>query len=207
MRCEVDAHESRKMKYLEKVLEQEDQRMKDSKEIPQPQSAPTQDATMASSSSSSSSSSASSSSSSQAGDDVPVAMSATASTDRDSASKRKRGGESEDEEDQARPDEHVVDPVTNRTWDVVKGKDAQEVMNMIRKHRPRFLVVSPPCRSFSLLDSLEDQHSPQSQKTLKMAVEAIKFITLQKQLGGSFMLEHLVSSGLWKVPPVKDRRK
>ena len=80
----------------------------------------------------------------------------------------------------------------------------QEVMNMIRKHRPRLLVVSPPYRSFSLLDSLEDQHSPQPQKTLKMAVTAIKFITLQKQLGGSFMLEHPVSSRLWKLPPVKE---
>ena len=256
MRCEVEAHERRKMKYLEAAVEQEDQRMKDSEEIPQPQSAPTQDATIASSSSSSSSSSASSSSSSQAGDDVPVAMSATASTDRDSVSKKKRGEESDDEEDQARPaafrtlppadtgpalalqetqlrhthdvcevfmpprvahrarerklvggwslDEHVVDPVTNRTWDYVKGKDVQEVMNMIRKHRPRLLVVSPPCRSFSLLDSLEGQHSPRLQKTLKMAVAAIKFITLQKQLGGSFMLEHPVSSRLWKLPPVTD---
>ena len=51
-------------------------------------------------------------------------------------------------------DEHVVDLVTNRTWDFVKGKDVQEVINMIRIHRPRLLVVSPPCMCFSLLDSL-----------------------------------------------------
>ena len=86
----------------------------------------------------------------------------------------------------------------------MKGKDVHELMNMIRKHRPRLLVVSPPCRCFSLFDSLEDQHSPRSQKTLKMAVAAIKFITLQKQLGGSFMLEHPVSSRLWKWPSVKE---
>ena len=103
MRCEVEAHERRNMKYLEAAVEQEDQRMKDAKVVEQPQSVQTQDAPMTSSSSSSSSSASSSSSSSQAGDDVPMAMSATASTDRDSASKRKRGRESEDEEDQARP--------------------------------------------------------------------------------------------------------
>ena len=85
MRCEFESHESRKMKYMEKVLEQEDQMMKDSGDIPQPQSAPTQGATMTSSSSSSSSSRASSSTSSQADDDVP-------SADTDSDSKRKRGG-------------------------------------------------------------------------------------------------------------------
>ena len=77
-------------------------------------------------------------------------------------------------------------------------------MNMIRKHCPRLLVVNLPCRSFSLLDSLEDQHSPQSPKTLTMAVAAIKFITLQKQVGGSFMLEHPISSRLWKLPAVKE---
>ena len=41
MRFEVEAHERRKMKYLEAGVEQEDQRMKESEEIPQPQSAPT----------------------------------------------------------------------------------------------------------------------------------------------------------------------
>ena len=92
MRCEVEAHESLKMKYLEAAVEQEDQRMKDAEVVEQPQSVQTQDATMTSSSSSSSSSSASSSSSSsQAGDDVPIPMSGTASTDRHSVSKRKRG--------------------------------------------------------------------------------------------------------------------
>ena len=75
-------------------------------------------------------------------------------------------------------EEHFVEPVTNLTWNLIKGKD--------------------------VLDTLEDQHSPQSQETLKMAVAAIKFITLQKQLGGYFMLEHLVSSSLWKMPSVKD---
>ena len=92
MRCEVEAHESRKMKYLEGAVEQEDQRMRGAKVVEQSQSAPTQSATVASSSSSSSSSSTSSSSSSQAVGDAPEATSATASTDRDSASKRKRGG-------------------------------------------------------------------------------------------------------------------
>ena len=88
MKCEVEAHESRKMKYLEAAVEQEDQRMKDAEVVEQPQSVQTQDTTMTSSCSS------------QAGDDVPIAMGATV---RDSASKGKRGGESEDEEDQARP--------------------------------------------------------------------------------------------------------
>ena len=72
------------------------------------------------------------------------------------------------------------------------------------KASPKVACGGPPCMCFSLLDSLEDQYSPQSQKTLKMAVAAIKFITLQKQLGGSFMLEHPVSSRLWKLPPVKE---
>ena len=67
MRCKVEAHGSRNMKYFEGAVEQEDQRMRDAKVVEQSQSAPTQDATMASLSSSSSSSSASSSSSSQAG--------------------------------------------------------------------------------------------------------------------------------------------
>ena len=84
MRCDVEAHERRKMKYLEAAVEQEDQRKKDAEVVEQPQSVQTQDAPMTSSSSSSSSSSSasSSSSSSQAGDDVPIAMSGTASTDR-----------------------------------------------------------------------------------------------------------------------------
>ena len=59
-------------------------------------------------------------------------------------------------------DEHFVDSVTNRTWNLVKDKDVQEVLNMVRKHRPRLLAVSPP------------------QETLKMVVAAIKIITLQR---------------------------
>ena len=50
-------------------------------------------------------------------------------------------------------DEHIVDPVTNWTWNLLKDKDVQEVMNMVRKHRPRLLVVSPPQETLKMVPS------------------------------------------------------
>ena len=97
-------------------------------------------------------------------------------------------------------DEHFVDPVTNWTWNLVKGKDVQEVLNMIRKASPKVACCESSVQVFLTVGL----YSPQSQETHKMAVAAIKFITLPKELGGSSCLDHLVSSRLWKMPSVKD---
>ena len=69
---------------------------------------------------------------------------------------------------------------------------------MVRQHRPRLLVLSPPCTIFSQLQNL---NGGPDETALRHATALFDFACeiakLQMSLGGAFMLERPQTSRAW----------
>ena len=68
-----------------------------------------------------------------------------------------------------------VDDFTGRKWDLSDRNEVKRAKGLLRKHKPRVLVVSPPCRLFSSLQNLNggvsDQERAKGIVLLEAAVE------------------------------------
>ena len=83
------------------------------------------------------------------------------------------------------------DPITGRSWDLLDPRNQAKVRSMIRQHRPRLLILSPPCTAFSIIQHMTGGPSDEA---LKMGIECFKFALelaqLQARCGGMYILEH-----------------
>ena len=99
----------------------------------------------------------------------------------------------------------AADPVSGRTWDFTKEEDRQKARSLLRRDRPRVLIASPPCTSFSALQKLRGGPSAEARVEGEVLFNfAVEMCQLQQSLGGLFILEHPASSAAWKLPCVRE---
>ena len=93
--------------------------------------------------------------------------------------------------------------ITGRTWDLREPKDIAKAKEMLRKDRPRLLVVSPPCTLFNNLQNLSGGPDPaRLAEAIQMFEVAIDMCIQQARQGGIFVLEHPLTSQAWKLPAI-----
>ena len=85
--------------------------------------------------------------------------------------------------------------MTGHKWDLANPATQNKVRAMVRQHRPRLLILSPPCTAFTHLQNL---NGGPKEEDLKYGTElfnfAVEMAKLQMQLGSAFMLEHPMTS-------------
>ena len=102
-----------------------------------------------------------------------------------------------------------ADPITGRTWDLSKPHDRRKVRALVLRHRPKLLVLSPPCTLFSLLQNLAPGGLPHIRCPMrwKEALEFLEFAVemcrLQMKGGRGFVLEHPWLARSWEMEPFK----
>ncbi len=83
------------------------------------------------------------------------------------------------------------DPVSGRTWDLSDEKVVSRIKGMMRRDKPRLLVVSPPCMG-----------GPESQRLRhadKLFATAVDLCLYQAKLDGLFILQHPQASKAWRL--------
>lgn len=99
-----------------------------------------------------------------------------------------------------------VDRVSGRKWDL-REKSAQSTLwSLLGIRRSRLLVVSPPCRTCSILLNLRKSTlSPQEKAEGKMLLDiGVKACSIQMRLGGFFVFEHPVGAKSWEENGLKE---
>ena len=48
----------------------------------------------------------------------------------------------------------TTDPWTGEVWDLSDRRCQKRALKLIEEHRPKFLMLSPPCTLFSILQKL-----------------------------------------------------
>ena len=102
-------------------------------------------------------------------------------------------------------DLETIDPVTGRKWDLSDVADQRRAKNMIYKHKPQLLTVSPPCTLFSALQNLSG--GVKDEVALRKAVALVEFAVelcmIQHKAGRWFVFEHPASATSWRLPCLK----
>ena len=81
-----------------------------------------------------------------------------------------------------------IDPITQKTWDLSLPHVQGRVKGLIRRVRPKLVVLSPPCTMFSALQFMNPAWGSESwRKQLAVAEDLLRFscevATLQHKLG------------------------
>ena len=95
----------------------------------------------------------------------------------------------------------TIDPVTGRAWNLLDPRDQARAKSMVRQHKPRLLVLSPPCTAFSNLQYMSGGPDLEKLKTATLLFEfAVELARIQVRQGGLFMIEHPQTSSAWHLP-------
>ena len=99
-------------------------------------------------------------------------------------------------------------PITKRKWNLLDAADRQKALAMIRQHRPRLVMLSPPCTPFSILQGLNGGPDPEALRQAEILFQfAVDVACLQVQLGGLYWLEHPATSSAWSLDYLGRRLK
>ena len=103
----------------------------------------------------------------------------------------------------------VQDLITGKIWDLSTTESQQEVLKMVRRDRPKLLMVCPPCTIFSNLQFIEgdpELRCPDKwAEAVKLVEFAVQVCNLQRKLGGGFIFEHPQSASSWrKIPKLRE---
>jgi len=103
------------------------------------------------------------------------------------------------------------DPITGEMWDLSCGSRQKKAIGMLRRDKPKLLVVSPPCTLFSILQNLsgkpEDRVPGEWKKAIELLNFAVELCLEQHRLGGVFIFEHPKSATSWKLPSLRKLRE
>ena len=92
----------------------------------------------------------------------------------------------------------IIDPITKKVWDLSLKANQEEVLEHVRRDRPRMLIACPPCTMFSNLQMPAGDPRTRCPLEWKRAVALVDFAVtackLQMELGGGFLFEHLQSA-------------
>ena len=96
----------------------------------------------------------------------------------------------------------TTDPWTGEVWDLSDRRCQKRVLKLIEEHRPKFLMLSPPCTLFSILQNLNPgKGTPEWEKKYAEAVELLLFCctvaAIQVRQGRYFALEHPQGATSW----------
>ena len=94
------------------------------------------------------------------------------------------------------------DPCTGRRWDLSDPADQKRCLSLLRRTRPKLLVVSPPCTLFSALQALSGGVKDKAAyaKAVCMLEFAAKLCEEQYRAGRLFVFEHPASATSWRLP-------
>ena len=101
------------------------------------------------------------------------------------------------------------DEVTGRSWNFLEEANQHRLWGLLKKSRPRLLVASPPCTTFSSLQNLRKTSMPDADRRQGLALleVAVKACRLQHRAGHYFMLEHPLTASSWREQCVRDLLK
>ena len=112
----------------------------------------------------------------------------------------------------------VWDPLdkhgARESWDLTKD----ETLEKIRRHRPMWIHMAPPCRTFTRArdgrgpgrlrsDAKPEGWGPEAEEGNLLALRAEAFAEEQEKGGRLFTIEHPLRSYMWDLKPFKKRRK
>ena len=101
------------------------------------------------------------------------------------------------------------DEITGHSWDMMDVKNQNRLWNLLKRRRPRLLIASPPCTTFSALQNLRRTPMPDAQRRhgeilLGVAVQACRH---QHRAGQFFLMEHPLTARSWRDTCVQDLLK
>ena len=119
----------------------------------------------------------------------------------------------------------VWDPLdkhgARESWDLTEDDVFIETLEKIRKHRPMWIHMAPPCRTFTRArdgrrdggpgrlrsDAKPEGWGPEAEEGNLLALRAEAFAEEQEKGGRLFTIEHPLHSYMWDLKPFKKRRK
>ena len=119
----------------------------------------------------------------------------------------------------------VWDPLdkhgARESWDLTKDDVFVETLEKIRRHRPMWIHMAPPCRTFTRArdgrrdggpgrlrsDAKPEGWGPEAEEGNLLALRAEAFAEEQEKGGRLFTVEHPLRSYMWDLKPFKKRRK
>ena len=102
-----------------------------------------------------------------------------------------------------------TDAITGYKWNLLDHRTKTRLWQLLKSKRPRLLVASPPCTTFSALQNL--RRTPMSLEERRQGEDllrvAVKACLLQHKAGMYFLLEHPLSARSWREDCVRDLLK
>ena len=96
-------------------------------------------------------------------------------------------------------------------WDFSRATDRQDALRMVEEQDPDWIIGSPPCTSFSVLNhglNFPKMHPDEVQRRVDEGMKHIKFVVKlyksQMRRGKWFLHEHPRSALSWKTKPILD---
>ena len=93
--------------------------------------------------------------------------------------------------------------VTGRKWDCLRPEDREWARKLVRRDKPKCLVLSPPCTLFSQLQHLSPNGLPwrrcpkEWKDALVMLEFAVELCEMQRDAGRGFLFEHPQTASSW----------
>ena len=99
--------------------------------------------------------------------------------------------------------------LSNRTFGLLKTTDRIALMTWIKKKKPKFIMLCPPCRMFSTLQSWNRRRgTPQWITDYTEAVSLLEFacevMRVQMNAGRYFAFEHPWSASSWTLGCIRE---
>ena len=99
-----------------------------------------------------------------------------------------------------------VDDENGQPWDFDKAEQREKCLNMIREQKLQFVIGSPMCTAFSILEGLNKWRMDSKkwnalwEKGVRHMRFAVKIYRMQAHEGRWFLHEHPNSASSWKLP-------
>jgi len=101
------------------------------------------------------------------------------------------------------------DPWTGKSWDLSRTETQEAARRLLRKTRPKLLIVSPPCTLFSQL--LNISGGPKDPVKFAEAVRLVEFAVdmcmEQRKAGRKYIFEHPAGATSWRLPCLQELRE
>ena len=102
-------------------------------------------------------------------------------------------------------DRSCEDPTSQRRFDFLQKHDREMAKRMLRRDKPRLMVLSPPCTAFSQASNMNGGPTPEAlAEGIELFRFAIEMAVLQNRLGGVYVLENPQTSKAWQLPDIAD---
>ena len=99
-------------------------------------------------------------------------------------------------------DKEVVDPWTGKTWDLSGERAREAARSLLKKTKPKLLIVSPPCTMFSQMQRISGgpKDKVKYEEAVKLLELAVEMCFLQARAGRMFLFEHPAFATSWRLP-------